>query len=284
MATMLTEIHGGSGTRVLESVTVSGGITLEYAAQGPTTGTPVIFLHGVTDSWRSFEGVLAKLPASMRAFAISQRGHGNSSRPAAGYLYQDMANDLRAFMDALHLPPAVVVGHSMGAMVARQFALSHSSHLTGLVLMGGFWSIRRNPLVEEFVDSAISQLADPIDPAFVKDFQLSTIAREVPSELVDTAVIESLKVPARVWRAAFEGFLTNDCSGDFRRMVAPTLIAWGDQDSYAGRFDQDALLAAIPGSRLVVYEGAGHAFHWEDPATFAADLVAFVSGLGSPSR
>jgi non-heme chloroperoxidase len=97
--------------------------------------------------------------------------------------------------------------------------------------------------------------------------------------VVENAVSESLKVPARVWRAAFEGFLTNDSSGDAGRVVSPTLIVWGDRDSYAHRSDQDALLAGIRASRLVIYAGAGHAFHWEDPASFAADLVAFVSEL-----
>jgi pimeloyl-ACP methyl ester carboxylesterase len=90
-------------------------------------------------------------------------------------------------------------------------------------------------------------------------------------------VDESLRVPARVWQRLFEGFFTTpDFSGELRHVTAPTLIAWGDRDSYALRADQDALRAAIPGSRLVAYAGAGHAFHWEEPARFAADLVAFL--------
>jgi non-heme chloroperoxidase len=265
--------------RRIESVSLPASITLEYARQGYGTGTPLVFLHGVTDSWRSFEGLLAKLPADMPVYAISQRGHGNSSRPVAGYLYQDLASDLRFFMGALALPPAVVVGHSMGAMVAKRFAAEYTDQVAGLVLMGGWPTLRRHPVIEEFVASAIHTLIDPIDPAFVRDFQLGTLSRDVPAQLVETAVSESLKVPAYIWRAAFEGFLSNDSSGDSERVAAPTLIAWGERDLYASRSDQDALLAGIEGSRLVVYEGAGHAFHWEDPASFAADLVAFVRAL-----
>lgn len=260
-------------------VSLPTGLALQYAAQGPDTGTPVIFLHGVTDSWRSFEGVLARLPIDIRAYAISQRGHGNSSRPTGGYLYQDLAGDLRAFMGAHNLPPAVVVGHSMGAMVARRFAADFPEHVAGLVLMGGWSSLHGHPALKEFVHSSITTLTDPINPAFVKEFQLSTVVREVPTALLRNAVSESLKVPARVWRAAFEGFVNNDASSDSARVSAPTLIAWGERDSYANRSDQDALLGAIRGSRLIVYESAGHAFHWEDPAWFAADLVAFVREL-----
>jgi alpha-beta hydrolase superfamily lysophospholipase len=63
-------------------------------------GVPVILLHGITDSWRSFEPVLPHLPASIRAFALSQRGHGDSERPAAGYHPRDFAAD----GDVLQLP------------------------------------------------------------------------------------------------------------------------------------------------------------------------------------
>jgi pimeloyl-ACP methyl ester carboxylesterase len=262
----------------VESISLPNGITLEYARQGQETGTPIIFLHGVTDSWRSFEGVLECLPDDVRAYAISQRGHGNSSRPAEGYLYEDFAGDVQSFMEALELPPAVVVGHSMGAMVARRIAAKYPAQVAGLVLMGGWATLHGHPVVEDFVEAAIPTLTDPIDEDFVREFQLSTIARDVPPYVVEKAVSESLKVPAHVWRAAFRGFMTNDCSRDSESVVAPTLIAWGDRDLYALRSDQERLLRGIQGSRLVVYEGAGHAFHWEDPARFVGDLVGFLRG------
>ena len=105
---------------------------------------PVVFLHGVTDSWRSLKVVLDRLPATLRALAITQRGHGDSSKPDEGYGYADMAEDLREFMDALGLPAAVVVGHSMGSMVAQRFAADHPERVAGLVLMGAFQTIHGN--------------------------------------------------------------------------------------------------------------------------------------------
>ena len=65
----------------------------------------------------------------------------------------------------------------------------------------------------EFWESAVSRLTDPIDPGFVREFQESTLAQPVPQAFLDTIVQESLKVPARVWRAAFEGFLEDDFAG-----------------------------------------------------------------------
>ena len=92
-------------------------------------------------------------------------------------------------------------------------------------------------------------------------------------------VLENLKVPARVWRATFEGLLEDETFGELGRVTAPTLIVWGDHDGFLPRGDQEALAAAIAGSRLVVYPGAGHAVYWEEPERVALDLAAFIGGL-----
>jgi pimeloyl-ACP methyl ester carboxylesterase len=92
-------------------------------------------------------------------------------------------------------------------------------------------------------------------------------------------VQENLKVPARVWRATFEGLLEDDTFGELNKINAPTLIVWGDQDAFLPRADQETLKAGIMGSRLVVYPGAGHAVYWEEPDRVASDLAAFIEGL-----
>jgi pimeloyl-ACP methyl ester carboxylesterase len=261
-----------------------GGLRLAYAEQGPADGTPIVFLHGVTDSWRAFGPLLHQLPRDVRACALSQRGHGESSRPASGYTYGDMAGDLRAFLDSRGIARAVVAGHSMGAMVAQRFAVDHGDRVAGLVLMGAFASLHAHAGMSAFVASTIAPLADPIGSAFARDWQLSTLARDVDAAFLDTVVEETLKVPARVWHEAFTGFLTTpDCLAELGRTAPPTLLMWGDRDAYAVRADQDALLAAIPGAQLVVYEGGGHAFHWEDPARAAADIMAFAERVSLPS-
>jgi pimeloyl-ACP methyl ester carboxylesterase len=262
---------------MVRSITLPTGVTLQYAQQGSAYGIPVIFLHGVTDSWRSFEPVLPHLPLTIHAFALTQRGHGDSTRPSDGYRYADMSEDVGAFMDALALPSAVIVGHSMGASVAQRFAIDHPDRVAGLVLMGAFATLYRHPIVQTFWDEELAALTDPVAPRLAREFQVSTLAREIDLQFLDTVVGESLKVPARVWQAAFAGLLdTPDFSHELAAVRAPTLLAWGDRDSYAQRTDQDVLRGRIPGAQLITYEGHGHAFHWENPARFAADLVSFI--------
>jgi pimeloyl-ACP methyl ester carboxylesterase/tetratricopeptide (TPR) repeat protein len=275
-----------SGALPMKSATLRNGVMLEYVERGSPMGLPVVFLHGVTDSWRSFESTIPHLPSWMRVIAVSQRGHGNSTKPAEGYRFADFSADLEMFLDTLDIRGALVVGHSMGSYVAQRFAVDHPHRTLGLVLMGSFAAMRGNPVVEE-LSTAVSKLSDPIDRSFIAEFQTSTIARPVPTPLIPMVVAESAKVPLHVWKAIFEQFPDADFSNELPAIQAPTLVVWGDHDAVFKRKDQDALLAAIPGSRLIVYPGGGHGFHWENPAQFAADLAAFArqlqqAGWGSP--
>ena len=189
-------------------VSLFTGVQMEYVDQGHPGGTPVVFLHGGTDSWRSFERVLALLPQIIHAYAISARGHGDSSRPERGYLLLDMSADLLAFMDAVELEQAVIVGHSMGSMVAQRFGVDHPERVSGLVLTGAFATLFQDPGLTEFHRSTIASLVDPIDARFAREWQQSTLARPMSADHLDTVVAETLKVPARVWHAAFAGWLT----------------------------------------------------------------------------
>jgi pimeloyl-ACP methyl ester carboxylesterase len=272
-------MEGASVTLMTKSVELSTRVKLPYVEQGDPAGVPVLLLHGVSDSWRSFAPVLPHLPGAIRAFALSQRGHGDADRPATGYRTRDFAADVAAFMDALGLEQAIVVGHSMGTTNALRFAIDHPGRTLGLVLTGTFATYRGNPDIVELWEAAVSRFTDPIDREFVREFQQSTLAQPVPEAFFDAVVQESLKVPAHVWRAAFAGFLEDDFVAELSEIEAPALILWGARDALCPRADQEALLTAIAEALLVVYAGAGHAPHWEEPKRFAADLTAFVERL-----
>ena len=68
-------------THRFQSVTLPGGVRLPYVEHGDSAGVPVVLLHGYSDSWRYSELLLAQLPASVHAYAPTQRGHGDADRP-----------------------------------------------------------------------------------------------------------------------------------------------------------------------------------------------------------
>jgi non-heme chloroperoxidase len=267
-----------------KTASLPSGLLLPYLDQGPPDAPPLVLLHGITDSSLSFEPVMAHLPGSLRVLAPTQRGHGDASAPDS-YRVADFAADLERFLNEVGLERVVLVGHSMGAAVAQRFAIDHPERVFGLVLVGAFAALRRNPACIEFGEATLASIADPLDPAFVREFQESTLARQLPKATLDRIVAESLKVPARVWKAAWAGLLEADLTPDLTRITAPTLIVWGERDDMALRVEQEILLRSIPNVRFLIFEGAGHAPHWEEPERFASVVADFVNdGSGSYSR
>jgi len=267
----------------LPSIALPSGPRLQFLAQGAPDGFPVLLLHGYGDTCRSFGPMLARLPGNVRALAPTQRGHGEGENDATCTL-DGMAADAAAFLDAMGSASALVVGHSLGGSVALRLALRHPARVRGLVLVGGFASLRDNPTVPAF-RARLESLVDPVDRGFVTSFRASMVASPVDDGLFAMLVEESCKMPADRWRAFFRCMVEEGHRpDDLRRIGAPTLLVWGDRDAYIGRHDQQVLLQALPNARLVVHHGRGHCPHWEDPPAVAAEITAFGEAIGPRDR
>lgn len=256
------------------TIQLSSELALSYVDVGDPRATDVlVLLPGLSDSWRSYQRVLPYLPATIRTIAISQRGHGDSDKPPAGYSVSDYAADLGLLLDALALPRVVIAGHSSASLVARRFAHDHPTQVAGLILEGSFVSLGAHAAA---AGAMFSSLQDPVTREFVRDFAGGTFARPVPDAFVDAMVEESLKVPARVWRETFASLLEFDDSTELASLRVPTLIVGGDRDAIIDREATATLARSIPSSSLLIFEEVGHTPHWEDPQRFARDVVAFV--------
>ena len=248
---------------------LANGLRLSYAEQGVNRGTPLILLPGIADSWRIFEPLLAELPKNIHAYALSQRGHGDSDRPATGYRTRDFAEDLRLFMDAVQIGEAVIVGASSGGFPARSFAATYPDRTAGLVLLGSPATLTGRP-------NPFAELKDPINPGFVKSFAESVLSRPASAVALDGMIAENLKVPARVWLETSSELFAETFPGELAKVQAPTLIVWGDLDPIIPKGDQLALAEAIKGSKLITHPESGHMLYWEEPALIARDIVAFL--------
>jgi non-heme chloroperoxidase len=262
---------------------LSTGVRLQYAERGDPMGEAIVFLHGYSDSWYSFSRVLPLLSPSYHAFALTQRGHGDSDKPQCCYAPEDFAADIDAFMDALNVEEATVVGASTGALFALRAALSYPRRVSRLVMIGA--QTPANEAVMGLVEE-MRALEDPVPPEFVMGFQESTIYQPVPQEFLDTVVSESLKLPARVWRDYLEQSVLSidrEYVVELREIDVPTLILWGEQDPLFPREEQERLAAAIAGATLKVYPDTGHAVHWDRPEWVVRDLEEFMKAQLPPS-
>lgn len=149
-----------------------------------------LLVHGMGDSWRSYEPVVEHLPDDVRVVAPTLRGHGDA-----------------------------------GAQIAQLFAVTFPQRTLGLVLVGTPGPMAHHPGVAE-LDQVFSTLEDPVDPALVRGFTASLFAGPPPTALLDLPVAESLKVPARVIRSTWAGIREFDISSELGRIEVSTLIMW----------------------------------------------------------
>ncbi len=252
------------------------GVTLEYVEAGDKAAPAVVLVHGYPDSWRSYETVLQEWPADLHAVALSLRGFGGSSKPEGGYTLEGQAADVHALMDQLGIERAVIVGHSMGSLIASVFSSAYPERTSGVVMIGTFASFEGKPELQSFWTDVISLLEDPLDPAFVREFQVSTVARPVPPAVMDTIIEESLKAPARVWRDMFGSFIHRNFEAAVAATKAPILFVWGSEDWMSSPEERISLDAIAPQSEMLTIAGAGHSPQWEDPSFMAGLIVDFA--------
>jgi rifampin ADP-ribosylating transferase len=254
------------------------GVSVPFVSAGPAAGVPVVLLHAWGESWRSFDRLLPLLPDTIHAVAMDLRGHGDADKPATGYSLADVAADVAAFMDAAGIPSAVLLGSSSGGYIAQQVAITSPHRVAGLVLVGSPRSLQRRPSFADEVD----QLTEPVDAAWVrKSLAWFPRFRPVPPWYIDGRVQDGVRMPAYVLRETLAGLASARPPTDTATITTPTLILWGARDELLTREDQQALAAAIPASRLIVYQDTGHLVLWEQPERVASDLTAFVDGLAS---
>ena len=255
---------------------LSTGVRLPYVSIGSSSATPVILLHAWGESRRSFDRLMPMLANTVHAVAVDQRGHGDADRPRTGYSLASLAEDIVAFMDALGVSSAVLLGSSSGGYVAQQVAAISPHRVGGLVLVGSPRSLQGRPPFADEVD----QLSDPVDEVWVRD-SLTWFPRfhPVPQWYLEDRVRDGARIPAHVWRETFNGLCDATPPSDAASITSPTLILWGDRDELLARDQEDDLVRAIPGSRMIVYADTGHLVLWEQPERVATDLTAFVGTL-----
>jgi pimeloyl-ACP methyl ester carboxylesterase len=252
---------------VRAQVRLTTGVTLRYSVQG--TGAPVVLLHPWTESRGCFDRLLPLLPGTIRAYAVDQRGHGDADKPGTGYALADYADDVVAFLDAMDLPSAVLVGSSSGGYVAQRVAVDHPDRVAGLVLVGAPRSLHGRPAFADEVD----RLTDPVDPEWVRaSLAWFPLHHPVPDWYLADRVADGARTPARVWQQALAGLTEAPPPTETGTITAPTVIIWGERDDLLPRTDADLLAAAIPNAHLVIYEDTGHLVLWECPDRVAHDL------------
>jgi non-heme chloroperoxidase len=256
----------------LADATLANGIRLRYRHQGPAIGPAIVLLHGYSDSSLSFARVMPLLPSEQRVIAVDLRGHGDSDRPDEDYRITTMADDVVRLLDALNVPYAVVVGHSMGSFVAQAIVERAAWRVSSLVLLGSAPHAVNATIAQLQLD--VEALTDPVDAAFVREFQYSTIALPVPRAFMDAAIANSRRMPAGIWKKVLAGLM--EYQPLTPRSSVRTLVLGGTRDAVFSAGEQTALARQFPFGQLRLIDDVGHTLHWELPEVFVRELLRFA--------
>jgi pimeloyl-ACP methyl ester carboxylesterase len=238
---------------------------IEIAGAGPA----LLLVHGFTDTSRSFS-LLAPHLAGRRLIMPDLRGHG-ASQAGKGCSIADFAGDLAGLIRRLRLDRPVVVGHSLGAMVAIALAARHKELIGGLVVLAGTLKpdfARDHPLV-----AGVQALRDPISPADPFYAWWHACLPVVPQAFLAGLAKDASAMPAARWRAILEEIRRADLTGSAQKVQARTLIVAGACDPLFGEAHQQALLCAFAEAVFVRAENCGHNPHWEDPTLVAKAII-----------
>lgn len=266
---------------------LSDGETLAYIDMGPRNAVPVVLLHGYTDSARDWAPIAPFLSPRFRLIIPDLRGQGASSKPDCCYTRFDFANDIKLLLERLKLPSAVVVGHSLGSIVAQTFAEEWPGRTRRLILISStgtyFGAVSGDASVETALPASLAgaeTLEDPIDPdsAFMKSWWSESM-RINPPFFSSRQRRDAAAIPARVWRAIAEQTLLGvDVRFMLPRIEAPTLLIWGGEDTLEGPAGRAALRSGIKGAQVVNFPSLGHDLIWQDPRGVARAMTQFIAG------
>lgn len=265
-----------------------GGIEYAWRTAGAESGSPALLVHGYTGNLRNWALTVPALTgAGWRTLSADNPGHGDSSAPRSfePYALQNVAADLHELADALDFCPGVVIGHSMGAAIAEEYAIAHRDHVRALVLVGsagGASGPEREDLSEDM--EALRAARDSGGMEAVYDL---LVAHGKRPEAAHTTAERRALLRREFARTSFEGFefgalalrTRRETLNELATLGCPVLIVHGADESPMLVRVSDDLAEAMPHARRVVVDGAGHSPQFETPDTFNEVLLEFLADI-----
>jgi pimeloyl-ACP methyl ester carboxylesterase len=266
----------------VNTLTVNG-LRLRYLEWGRPEALSIVCVHGYTSSAEAFNAVARRLEDRVHLIAIDVRGHGESAwAPGGDYQYADQASDFAVLVDQLGIERFVLIGTSMGGVIAMVYAAQHADRLRGLVLndigpeiepgssrITGL--VRSRPEDFASLDEAMEyrRQTSPITAARPLEDQEETargVLRERPDGRwawkMDPAYIEQRIARGAPVRPQLWPMLET--------LPCPAQVVWGTDSDVLSEAQAKRMVAALPKGELVSVPGVGHAPTLVEPPVLAA--------------
>lgn len=296
LAVLLVVALLSSAAPTVRAVDIGNGITLHYVDEGK--GTPVIFVHGSLSDGGYWTDQVDRFAEHYRAIAYSRRYNYPNNNPARrGYSAVTDAEDLRAFIHALHLGRVVVIGHSYGALTALFLAAKHPEVVRTLVLAEppAISLLKDLPGDEAKTGKAMFEdiqrrMVAPMQQAFRRGDREAGVAVFIDYVFNDPHAWDKMTRAARdeTLRDAHEWDVMMGTGTLFppiepraiRRITAPVLLLSGSKTYPFLKLITEQLGRLLPNSETIVLPDAGHQMWYQEPDLCRKDVEAFLARHG----
>ena len=249
-------------------VTLSNGIRVFYQERGE--GKPVVLIHHLAGSINSWKYVFPVLTEKYRVIEYDLRGHGRSSIITEPYKIEDHSEDLKLLLEELNVKDPILVGHSIGTLIAIDYALHNQ--VDKLVLIGALYKAPNPEPYEKYVSIAMS-----LGMEALAEFRRRQ--GEFSSKLLERGWQDLLQVYKETtpigYKYAVEGLLSaRDYSNDIEKIDNEVLIIYGEEDKLSSNLPvfQDK----IKRLKTQILKGYGHYLNFEGPEDLTKLIIDFV--------
>jgi pimeloyl-ACP methyl ester carboxylesterase len=259
------------------------GHDIHYLRKGE--GTPLILVHGFACSTYTWRKLIPLLADRYVVYALDLLGFGFSDKPPDGnYDLRSQGNLVLDFMDALQVPSAILVGHSMGGVVVAYAAVEAPEQVKALVLVdAGFYS-GGAPAFLKYIFFPLDRIM--AKQFYTKEMRMKSFSRSYYNKsFITDEVMEGYMLPTTTPHAVdalarmMKEVGPRKYEGISEHIARPTLIVWGEQDLPIPLRDGERLNREIKGSKLMIVKECGHMSPEEKPEELAKAIKDFVGKI-----
>jgi non-heme chloroperoxidase len=264
------------------------GVALNYIERGQ--GTPVVLVHGTLGDYRTWDAQFEAFSKKYRVISYSRRYHypNRWAKNSTDFSVTIHARDLAAFIKALKLPPAHLIGHSYGAFISFLVARDHPEVIRSLTLGEPpvMPLLKMTPEGDALLATFITTSIMPSGEAFKKGNDAEGVRRFVNGVLGEGSYA---KLPPHVRKRMMDNakelkgerssqdFFPPITCGDVQKVKAPTLLLDGELSPKMFHLINDMLDHCLPNKERAVIPGASHGLEYENPQAFNERVLAFIA-------
>ncbi|WP_431802128.1 alpha/beta fold hydrolase [Halobacillus andaensis] len=257
---------------------------VELFVQDIGEGQPIVFIHGWPLNHQMFEYQMNELPKKgYRFIGIDLRGFGQSDKPAFGYDYDTLANDVKIIVEYLQLESFYLAGFSMGGPVSIRYATKYANEeLAKLILIGAAApSFTRQDgyefgMPKEEVSGLIHSIKQD-RPAALNDFGSNFYQSNISEPLHQWFLGLGLQASAHGTIACAESLRDEDLRGELDQIQVPVTIMHGKKDEICDYNFALELKQRISDSHLIAFEESGHGLIYDERDKFNEELLKLLS-------